>query len=118
MHCLADTGTFARYQPFSDERQVIVRRGTELGHGYGLQHPDERRVVISGIEVAITHHSQVLSPPVWEPGDDALAPEVASRYRPEYDVIWLPDAEVMVPRRPDGFTDDEVTQIIATITLR
>ena len=27
----ADTGTFARYVPFDDQREVIVRRGRELG---------------------------------------------------------------------------------------
>lgn len=118
MPCIVNTGTFARYQPFSDERQVIVRRGAKLGGNYGPQDPDERHIVISGIEVTITRHFQILSPPVLEPGAEPLTPEAASRYRPEYDVVRLPDAEVMIQRSPEGFTDDEVAQIIATITLR
>lgn len=117
LHCIANTGTFARYQPFSDERQVVVRRGTELGHGYGLQHAQERRITISGVEVTITRHSQILSPPVLEPGSERLTPEAARRYRREHDVVRLPDAEVMIPRSPDGFTDDEVALILAAITV-
>ena len=31
-----DTGLFARYIPFGDKRVLIVRRGTAVGHHYGL----------------------------------------------------------------------------------
>ena len=118
MPCIANTGTFARYQPFSDDRQIIVRRGAGLGHDYGLRHPDERHVAISGIDVTITSHTQTLSPPTLDPGDEPLTSDAAARYRQAYDVLWLPDAEVMIPRSPEGFTDHEVEQIISTITFR
>ena len=39
----ADTGTFARYVPFDDQREVLVRRGKELGFQYGLE--QSRRMV-------------------------------------------------------------------------
>ncbi len=117
MRCIADTGTFARYLPFSDERQVIVRRGAELGHDYGLKDPSEQLVTISGVEVYITRHRQILSPPVSQPSSKPMTPEAARRYQPVSDVLRLPDAEVLIRRNPDGFSDDEVTEILAAITF-
>lgn len=117
MRCIADTGSFARYVPFSDERQVIVRRGAALGHNYGLKAPGERLVTISGVDVYVTRHRQILSPPALETTSKPMTPEAQRRYHPESDVLRLPDAEVLIPRHPDGFSDEEVTQILAAITL-
>lgn len=116
LRCIADTGTFARHVPFADERQVIVRRGAKLRHDYGTRDPGERLVTISGVDVPVTRHRQILSPPVLEATDAPTTPGVQHDH-PEFDVLWLPDAEVMIPRRPDGFSDDEVAQILTAITL-
>lgn len=117
MPCIADTGTFSRYVPFADGRQIIVRRGAELGHDYGVKEPGERLVTISDVEVKITRHRQILSPPVLEPNARPVTTEAERRYRPESDVLRLPDAEVLIRRTPDGFSDDELAQILAAITI-
>lgn len=116
LRCIADTGTFARYVPFADERQIVVRRGAALGHDYGLQEPGDRSVTISGIVVTITRHTQILSPPVLEPGN-APMPGAEHFDHPEFEVLRLPDAEVLIQRSPDGFSDEEVIQILAAITI-
>ena len=35
LKCIADTGTVARYAPFGDKRQIIVRRGGDPRSSYG-----------------------------------------------------------------------------------
>ena len=49
MPATVDTGSFARYVPFGDKREVIVRRGAELGRSHGLP-KGTRRVVVSALE--------------------------------------------------------------------
>jgi len=34
------------------------------------------------------------------------------------EVLFLPDAEVLIRRAPDGFTDAEVEKILAAISVR
>jgi hypothetical protein len=34
------------------------------------------------------------------------------------EVLFLPDAEVLIPRKPQGFTDAEVEKILSAIHLR
>jgi len=114
--CTFRSDSFARYQPFGDGREVVVRRGKELGFHYGLE-TGRRTVVIDGVEVVVRRHLAVRSPPPLGPGRPPLAPGAAGRYRPESDVVVLPDAEVAIPRHPDGFSDDEVERILAAIAL-
>lgn len=110
---IADTGVFARYVPFGDKREVIVRRGTELGHHYGFEKAT-RRVRISGTEYEVVTYEGILSPPPLRPGQ-APNPEADELYHPTYDVLYLPGVEAMIPRRPKGFVDSEVQKILQSI---
>jgi hypothetical protein len=38
-------------------------------------------------------------------------------YRPESEVLYVPGAEILIPREPVGFTDDEVTRILGALEL-
>ena len=112
-----DTGTFARYRPFRwDRREVIVRRGRELGFNYGLEQ-SRRQVMVQGTAFPLVRYVEILSPPPLEAGGVPLSPEAARSYRPEVDVLVLPDAEVLLVREPDGFTDAEVDKILAAISF-
>jgi len=47
----------------------------------------------------------------------SLSEEAARRYQPESEVLFLPDAEVVLRREPDGFSDREVEVILGKISL-
>ena len=113
----ADTGSFARYVPFDDRRQVIVRRGKELGFRYGLE-LGRRKVKVEGGEFELVKYQDLLHPPPRFPGQQPLSAEEAKRYKPVFEVLFLPDAEVLIPREPNGFTDAEVATILAAISVR
>lgn len=59
----ADTGSFARYVPFGDTREVIVRRSEELGFRYGIE-LSRRKVKIEGRQFELV---QVPKPAVPAP---------------------------------------------------
>jgi uncharacterized protein (DUF952 family) len=111
----AEGPLFARHVPFGDGREVIVRRGRELGTTNGLPSP-QNPVIIAGIRVPVVRYLTILSPPVLAPGAKPMSPEAAADYKPEYDVFFLPDADLTVRRgRPKGFNDAEVARILAAI---
>ena len=112
-----DTGTFARYIPFNDKREIIVRRGPATGHHYGLIQ-NNRGVTISGREHQLVTYRNTLSPPVRRPGEPLLNDAEDSSH-PVYDVLYLPDVEVMIQRSPAsrGFTENEVAQILKAIHI-
>lgn len=119
LRAAVDTGTFARYLPF-DAREVTVRRGGEMGFHYGLE-LSRRRVRLDGGTFDLVRYRQILSPPISRPGEPPMSADAAQRYAPEGEVLYLPDAEVYIPRvplRPDGFTDAEVQRILAAISVR
>jgi len=105
---------FARLVPFNDGREVIVRRGSELGFAYGMASP-RPPVVLAGIRVPVVHYLAILSPPVLAPGAKPMSAEAAAAYQPESDVYYLPDADLMIRRVPMGFSDAEVAKILAAI---
>jgi len=113
----ADTGSFARYVPFGDTREVIVRRSSELGFPYGFV-LSRRMVKVAGGEFELVKYRNLLSPPPLVPGQEPLSAEAAKHYAPVVEVLFLPDAEVLIPREPDGFTDAEVAKILAAISVR
>jgi hypothetical protein len=113
----ADTGTFARYVPFDDQREVIVRRGKELGFQYGAE-LSRRTVKVKGGEFALVKYQAILSPPPMRPGQQPMSAEAAKNYKPISDVLVLPDAEVLIRREPGGFTDAELEKILAAITVK
>jgi hypothetical protein len=99
--------TFIRWVPFADGREVIVRRGDEMGCDYGLElsrHTVRRQTLV--------RYRALLSPPPLAPGQPPLAPTAAARYQPEHDILRLADQELLIPRAPDGFSDDEVDAIV------
>ena len=116
LKCTADTGTFARYVPFSDQREVVVRRGREMGFNYGLEQ-SRRMMVVKGHKFPLVRSMAILSPPPLGPGQAPMSKEAAKRYQPESEVLYLPDAEVLIPRQPDGFSDAEVEKILAAISI-
>ncbi len=110
-----DNGTFARFVPFGDAREVIVRRGKEIGScSYGLEQ-SRRTVTLGGLEVPVVRYQAILSPPVLPPGAAPIVDE--GQYRPISDVIHLPDAEILVRRKPGGFSDTEMERILAAIVI-
>ena len=113
----ADTGTFARYVPFDDQREVIVRRGKELGFQYGLEQ-SRRTVKVKGGQFALVKYQAMLSPPPMKPGGKPMSAEAAKNYTPVSDVLMLPDAEVLIRRDPHGFTDAELEKILASISVK
>lgn len=112
-----DTSTFARYMPFADGREVIVRRGTELGFRYGLE-LSRRLVKIGSGEFPLVRVISILSPPPMRLWRWLFWPGAAKQYKPISDVLFLPDAEVLLRRRPKGFSDAEVEQILQTISVQ
>ncbi len=112
----ADTGSFARYVPFGDGREVIVRRGKELGFRYGLE-LSRRTVKVKGVAFPLVRYQALLSPPPLSPGQKPMSAEAAKRYKPESEVLRLPDAEILMRREPQGFTDAEVDKILAAISF-
>lgn len=116
LKCTADTGTFARYVPFGDKREVIVRRGKEMGFNYGLEQ-SSRTVVIGGHKFRVVRSMAMLSPPPMHPGQKPMSAKAAKAYQPESEVLYLPDAEVLIRREPDGFSKEEVEKILAAITV-
>ena len=112
-----DSGKFARYTPFGDGRELIVRRGASTGFHYGFEKV-QRRVKLQGGEFDLITYESILSPPVLMPGQ-AVIPDTEDSYRPVYDVLYLPEVEVMIPRRPvkRGFTDAEVGKILSGIRV-
>jgi hypothetical protein len=113
----ANTGSFARYVPFGDRREVIVRRGKEPGFRYGFEQ-GRRMVRVQGGEFALVTYQDLLSPPPLVPGQEPLSAEAAKQYEPVFEVLYLPDAEVLIPREPSGFTDAEVERILDAIFVR
>lgn len=114
--CTADTGTFARYIPFGDQREVIVRRGKELGFDYGFE-MSRRKVTIQGRKFDVVRSQATLSPPPMRPGGKPMSKEAAKQYQPESEVLYLPDAEILIRRVPEGFSDAEVEKILAAISF-
>ena len=113
----ADTGSFARYVPFADGREVIVRRGRERGFRYGLA-LSRRKVTLGDGAFEVVTYQALLSPPPLLPGHQPLSAAAARRYGPVIEVLFLPDAEVLIPRAPDGFTDAEVGKILDAVSVR
>ena len=66
LKCTADTGTFARYVPFGDGREVIMRRGREMGFNYGAE-LSRRTVKIKGHSFPLVRTVAILSPPPLRP---------------------------------------------------
>ena len=116
LKCTADTGTFARYVPFADAREVIVRRGREMGFRYGAE-MSRRTVTVKGVEFTLVRYQAILSPPPMRPGQKPMSAEAAKHYKPESEVLRLPDAEVLLRRAPDGFSDEEVQKILEAISF-
>ena len=116
LKCTADTGTFARYVPFGDQREVIVRRGKELGFNYGLEQ-SRRMVKVKGYKFPLVRTMALLSPPPMRPGQAPMSPKAAKNYQPESEVLYLPDAEVLIRREPSGFSSAEVEKILAAISV-
>ncbi len=98
-----DNGTFARYVPFGDDRDLVVRRGAEMGRDYGFE-VSRREVTVGGATLPLVRYESLLT---------------CGAGTARHDVLRLPDAEVLVPREGHGhgFTDDEVDRILAAITL-
>lgn len=113
----ADTGTFARYLPFDDGREVIVRRGKELGFQYGIPQ-GRRKVKVKGGEFECVKFMAIISPPAMRPGDKPMSEEAAKNFKPLSEVVFLPDAEVLIRREPKGFSDAEVEKILAAISVK
>ena len=112
----ADTGSFARYVPFDDGREVIVRRGGPSGVHYGLE-MGRRRVTLEGGEFDLVRFQDILSPPPLPPGGVPMSPQAAEAYKPVAEVLFLPDAEVLIRRSPRGFSDAEVGAILDAISV-
>jgi len=107
---------FGRLVPFGDGREVIVRRGPAMGHDHGFERW-RRLVRIGGHEFLVVTSMALHSPPVLAPGAQPMSAEAARSYQPISDVLYLPDAEVLIRREPDGFTDAEVERIVSAIAL-
>ena len=116
LKCTADTGTFARYIPFADQREVIVRRGKELGFNYGLEQ-SRRMVSVNGHKFPLVRTMALISPPPMRQGQAPMSPQAAKNYKPESEVLYLPDAEVLIRREPRGFSSAEVEKILAAISV-
>ena len=104
-----DSGSFARFQVLGKE--VVVRRGVELGYHYGGLKTCEREVTLGGKTHVLKTFRLVLSPPAL--GQTQQPVTETGQYRPEYDVLFLCGAEVMFPRRPSGFSDEEMVVLLA-----
>jgi hypothetical protein len=105
------TGVFTRWQPYGDGRQVIVRRGSELGKRSGP--PGLRRSTsIDGVQVVLETLQQVLSPPPLQAGAQPMSREAAAHYTPTSEIALLPGAELLIRRHPDGFTEAELIEIV------
>lgn len=116
LKCTADTGTFARYIPFGDRREVIVRRGKELGFNYGLEQ-SRRMVKVKGYQFPLVRTIALISPPPMRQGQEPMSSKAAKNYKPESEVLYLPDAEVLIRREPSGFSNAEVEKILAAISV-
>ena len=93
---------------------MVLRCGKELGHNYGT--PLSRRTIeVTGISYTLIRYRALLSPPPATPRLPPLAADALDAYRPEYEVLCLPEHEVLFPRLPQGFTDDEVDAICAVL---
>jgi hypothetical protein len=112
-----DTGSFARYVPFGDGREVIVRRGEERGFHYGLE-LGRKRVTLDGGAFELVRFQGLLSPPPLLSGRASPLPQSMEVYRPVAEVLFLPDAEVLMRRAPGGFSDAEVESILDAISVR
>lgn len=106
--------SFERYVPFGDRREVILRRGRELGASYGFE-IGRRTVTVGGRELELVRYRELLSPPPLQPGQPLMTPAQAAHYTPESEVYRAPGLEVLLRRTPDGFTDEEVVEILARL---
>jgi hypothetical protein len=105
-----------RLFPFGDGREVTIRRGLAMGRDHGMEQ-GRRLVKIGGHEFLVVTFMAIISPPVLRPGEKPMSAEAARSYQPISDVLFLPDAEVILRRNPGGFTDAEVDRILAAITV-
>jgi hypothetical protein len=95
---------------------VVVRRGKELGFRYGSE-VSRRQVEVDGHPFWMVRFRRLLSPPAHRPGAPPLPPAALASYSHESEVLMLQDAEVLVRRTPEGFSDDEVEWILRTIRI-
>jgi hypothetical protein len=93
-----------------------VRRGRELGFHYGIE-TSRRKVKVSGIDLVVVRFQAILSPPPLLPGATPMGDRASRAYRPVVDVLFLPDAEVLIVREPDGFSDEEVEAILQAVSI-
>lgn len=107
---------FGRLIPFGDGREIIVRRGPVMGRHHGME-MRRRLVQIGGHEFLVVTFMDILSPPVLRPGEQPMSAEAAQSYKPISDILFLPDAEVYLPRDPSGFSDAEFERILSAITV-
>ena len=98
--CVFESGTFARYRPFADDRHVVARRGRELGFDYGLEQ-GRRRAGRPGAEVELVAYRYLLTCAAGEE---------------HCEVLRAPGVEILIPRGERGFTDAEVERILTAIT--
>ncbi len=87
-----------------------------MGFSYGLE-LSRRMVEVDGRPFPLVRFRAILSPPFLMPGALPMDAEAAERYRPVFDVLFLADAETLMPREPDGFSDEEVEAILRGISL-
>lgn len=99
--CSFDNGTFARYKPFADDRQVVARRGREMGFDYGSA-KGRRRVAVGENTFELVEYEDVLTC-----GAGTIRCEL----------LRLPDAELLFPKGVDGFSDAEIEHILASVKL-
>ncbi|MEO7035265.1 MAG: hypothetical protein ABI548_15190 [Polyangiaceae bacterium] len=107
---------FERKHPFGDSRQTFVRRGKELGHRYGMA-LERRDVQLGTNRFLMIRFRRLLSPPAANPKLKPLSAQALRGYSPETDVLFVPGAEIAIPREPAGFSDEEVQTILLLIQL-
>ena len=72
--------------------------------------------MVSGREYDFITYEGILSPPPHQPGQP-FHPEADAWYHPTYDVLYLPGTEVMIPRKPRGFSEGEVQRILQSMSV-
>jgi len=107
---LADPRDNASYQPFDDGREIRIRRDDATYRSGGLS-AGQQTIVIGDREVVLRRFRWVLSPPALAPGQQPFGDD--GSYTPISDFVTVGGRVIQLPRRPRGFTDDEVRTIIA-----
>lgn len=135
LKCTAETGTFARYEPFGDQRSIVVWRGDQMGRKGGIGPWSRRSVKVNGMDFLLLRFASY----IWTTPTPVFRAKYLPRYRypratypshylSESEVLFLHDAEVCIPRPPvtntdipavpgGSFTDEELDQILAAITF-